>query len=146
MDDAIRGGILTEDEIPAEISDVVGTTGHEWLDTFIHDIVENSYGRDDICMSEPVEKAMLDLRSFMFSRVYTNPVAKGEEGKAVELVKTLYEYYYKHEDLFPRYMLRRLDEGDPWEKVVCDYVSSMTDRFAIARYEDLFIPKSGSVY
>lgn len=146
MDDAIRGGILMPDEVPKDISEVVGRTNGDWIDTFIHDIVENSFDQDDIRMSQPVYRAMMDLRRFMFERVYTNPVAKGEESKAVDLVKTLYEYYLRHEDLFPEYMRRFLEQGQPKEKIVCDYVSSMTDRFAIARYEELFIPKSWSVY
>jgi len=146
MDDAIRGGILTEEDVPQAIRDVAGKTSANWLNTFIHDIVENSYDKNDIQMSAEVFDAMMNLRKFMFERVYTNPVAKGEEGKAVELVKTLYDYYLKNVDLIPRYLTRRMDIGDSKEKVVCDYVSSMTDRFAIARYEDLFIPKSWSVY
>ncbi|WP_026505376.1 deoxyguanosinetriphosphate triphosphohydrolase [Butyrivibrio sp. NC3005] len=146
MDDAIRGRILSESDVPESICKVVGRSIHEWLDTFIHDIVENSYGENDIKMSEEVGEAMLNLRKFMFSHVYTNPVAKSEEGKAVDLVRTLYEYYLKHEDLFPMYLLRLIENGEPKERITCDYVASMTDRFAIARYQDLFIPKSWSVY
>ncbi|MCR5772479.1 MAG: deoxyguanosinetriphosphate triphosphohydrolase [Butyrivibrio sp.] len=146
MDDAIRGGILCPEDVPENISKIVGKTNGEWLDTFIHDIVENSTDKDDIRMSDEVYDAMLELRKFMFARVYTNPVAKGEEGKAVDLVKTLYEYYLHHEDRFPGYLKNLLEKGEPIEKVTCDYVSSMTDRFAIARYEELFVPKSWSVY
>ena len=142
MDDAIRGHILTEDDIPAEIGEVLGYTCGERLDHFIHDIVTNSMGKDDIRMSPPVEDAMKKLRHFMFVRVYQNPKAKGEEGKAEGLVETLYEYYLRHIDLLPKELLELVEQGEYRERIVCDYISSMTDRFAMAQYEELFIPKS----
>ena len=143
MDDAIRGGILTEKDVPKEIGDVIGYTTGERLDHFIHDLVTNSYGKNDIMMSEPVAKAMKDLRRFMFENVYTNKNAKSEEAKAEMLMATLYEYYLKHFDKLPLEMKKLVDKnGDPKERIVCDYVGAMTDRFAIAMYEELYIPKS----
>lgn len=142
MDDAIRGGILTEADVPKSITSVIGETTGERLDHFIHDIVTNSFGRNDICLSEPVEKAMKALREFMFERVYKNPEAKSQESKAEMLVETLYEYYYKRISLLPKELQNLLDAGESKEQVVCDYISSMTDRFAIAKYEELYIPKS----
>ena len=143
MDDAIRGGILTEKDVPKEIGDVIGYTTGERLDHFIHDLVTNSYGKNDIMMSEPVAKAMKDLRHFMFENVYTNQSAKSEEAKAEMLMVTLYEYYLKHFDKLPKDLKNLVDKnGDPKERIVCDYVGAMTDRFAIAMYEELFIPKS----
>ena len=117
MDDDIRGVILT-------------------------DIVSTSYGKNDILMSEPVAEAMKKLRQFMFENVYKNPVAKSEEGKAEVLMETLYQYYMKHVDALPKEFLILLSEGEPRERVVCDYVGAMSDRFAIAQYEEIFIPKS----
>lgn len=142
MDDAIRGGILTEADVPRSITSVIGETTGERLDHFIHDIVTNSFGRNDICLSEPVEAAMKALREFMFERVYKNPEAKSQESKAEMLVETLYDYYYKRISLLPKELLNLLDAGESKEQVVCDYISSMTDRFAIAKYEELYIPKS----
>ena len=143
MDDAIRGGILTERDVPKEIGDVIGYTTGERLDCFIHDLVTNSYGKNDIMMSEPVAKAMKDLRRFMFENVYTNKNAKSEEAKAEMLMETLYEYYLKNFDKLPQEMKNLVDKnGDPKERIVCDYVGAMTDRFAIAMYEELYIPKS----
>ncbi|MBR3807980.1 MAG: deoxyguanosinetriphosphate triphosphohydrolase [Lachnospiraceae bacterium] len=143
MDDAIRGGILTEKDVPKEIGDVIGYTTGERLDHFIHDLVTNSYGKNDIMMSEPVAKAMKDLRQFMFENVYTNKSAKSEEAKAEMLMATLYEYYLKHFDKLPQDLKNLVDKnGDPKERIVCDYVGAMTDRFAIAMYEELYIPKS----
>lgn len=140
-DDAIRGGILKEIDIPKEISSVIGETTGERLDHFIHDIVTNSYGKDDICMSAEVSKAMQKLRQFMFERVYNNPQAKGEEEKAEQLMETLYEYYMQHTFLLPQEYQKMMYDGQKKEQVVCDYVGAMTDRFAIAKYEEIYIPK-----
>ena len=142
MDDAIRGQILTEDDVPAQIKEVLGRTCGERLDCFIHDLVTNSMGKNDICMSPEVEDAMKKLRQFMFVHVYQNPRAKGEEGKAEGIIETLYHYYLNHISLLPQFLLRQLDEGEYRERIVCDHISSMTDRFVLAQYEELFIPKS----
>lgn len=143
MDDALRGRILTEDDVPREIGEVIGFTTGERLDHFIHDLVTNSYGKEEIKMSEPVAQAMTKLRQFMFERVYTNPEAKSQEGKAEMLLESLYTYYCKHLELLPEEYQRLMTEkGEPKERVVCDYVGAMTDRFAIAKYEEIFIPKS----
>ena len=142
MDDAIRGGILREEDVPREIGEVIGYTTGQRLDHFIHDIVIHSKDQADIRMSPSVENAMKKLRSFMFERVYQNPVAKSEEGKAEALIKTLYHYYLDHIDDMPREYLNLISEGEPREKVVCDYVGAMSDRFAIAQYDDIYIPKS----
>lgn len=141
MDDAIRGGILSESDIPKEISSVIGETTGERLDFFIHDLVTNSQEKNNICMSEEVEKAMKNLRAFMFERVYDNRQAKGEEEKAEQLMVTLYEYYKKNTHLLPQEYQRMMYDGEKMERVVCDYVGAMTDRFAIAKYEEIYIPK-----
>lgn len=142
MDDAVRAGILTEDDVPKEIRDVIGSTPSERLDHFVHDIVTNSMGRNDICMSEPIGNAMQAMRQFMTERVYRNSVAKSEEGKAEALMETLYEYFMKHVDEMPEEFIHLLSEGEHREQIVCDYVGSMTDRFAVALYEDIYIPRS----
>lgn len=141
MDDAIRGGILTEDDIPKEISQKIGETTGERLNHFIHDLVTNSQGKNEISLSSPVEEAMKKLRKFMFERVYNNTEAKGEEKKAEQLMETLYEYYMLHTEVLPREYQRMMYDGEKKEQVVCDYVGAMTDRFAIAKYEEIYIPK-----
>ena len=142
MDDAIRGGILTEEDVPLSIRETIGYTTGERLDHFIHDIVTASFGKDDISMSKPVEDAMRDLRKFMFEHVYTNPEAKSEEGKAEILMETLYQYYLEHLEVLPNELLQLVEHGEAKERIVCDYIGAMTDRFAIAKYEELYIPKS----
>ncbi len=145
MDDAVRAGILKESDVPQEIRDVLGSTPGERLDHFIHDIVTNSMDKGDIIMSEPMADAMKKIRQFMFERVYKNPVAKSEEGKAEMLMETLYRHFLKNIDDMPEEFLNLISEGEPRERVVCDYVGAMTDRFAIAMYERIYIPKSWQI-
>lgn len=142
-DDAIRAGILRNEDIPVEICKVIGWTTNDRLDHFIHDIITNSMDKNDICMSKEVDEAMKELRAFMFKRVYTNDKAKAEEKKAENLVKTLYEYYLDHIELLPKeYWLLMESRGELPQRVVCDFVSSMSDRYAINKYHELFIPDS----
>ena len=131
MDDAVRGGILKESDLPKSIGEVLGFTAAQRLDHFIHDISQSPETRE----------AMKDLRAFMFEHVYNNPLAKSEEGKAENLVITLYQYYMDRFDLVPPELVKLLDRGDSKEQIVCDYISAMTDRFAIAKYEEIYIPK-----
>ena len=146
IDDAERAGILQESDFPKELREVLGCTIRERLNTIIHDIVINSMGKPDICNSTEIEQAMKDIRKFMFQRVYTNPVAKSEEGKAENMIEALYEYYVKHLEQLPleyREMMEQRGESVP--RVVCDYISGMTDQFALKKYSEIFIPKSWQV-
>ena len=97
-------------------------------------------------MSEEVDKAMKDMRAFMFVHVYQNKIAKSEESKAEELIATLYDYFYNHMDQLPEELLRLQDRSDTSkEQLICDHISAMSDRYAISLYEDLYIPKSWPV-
>ena len=111
------------------------------LNTLIHDIVENSEGKNEIQMSEPVGKAMKELRKFMFIHVYKNPGAKSEEEKAKHLVITLYEYYRNHVKELPEEYQQLIDKGEEEEQVVCDYVAGMSDRYAIEVFQQLYMPR-----
>jgi len=146
IDDAIRAGILEEEDIPREYREILGFNTKERLNTLIHDIVGHSLGQPDIRMSEKVEHAMQDLRSFMFRSVYTNPTAKGEESKAQNLLEGLFAYYMSHPEEMSEEYCEMLAEGtDPREIVVCDYISGMTDQYAIYKFEEVFVPKAWSV-
>ena len=152
MDDAIRGGILKEKDVPKEIAKAIGATCGQRLDHFIHDTVTFSGGRndivntsestDDVRMSEETAQAMTDMRRFMFERVYQNPIAKAEEGKAETLIETLYYYYLDHIMLLPDFLLDLIERGESKEAVVCDYIGAMTDRFVTAKYQEIYIPKT----
>ncbi|MDD5935262.1 MAG: deoxyguanosinetriphosphate triphosphohydrolase [Clostridiales bacterium] len=147
IDDAIRGQIITEDDIPAEYTDILGHSPRERLNTLIHDIVMNSFGMNDIVMSKPVENAMLGLRQYMFESVYTNPVAKGQEAKAEAMIEQLYEYYLTHYELLPEEYIYMIDvKHEPASRVVCDYIAGMTDRYAVVKFKEIMIPTAWDVY
>lgn len=141
MDDAIRGGILTEDDVPSDIRKVLGDTTGERLDKFIHDIVTNSLGKNDIIMSPEVADAMVQMKEFMYESVYKNPVAKREEGRAKLLISNLYDYYLVHTECLPKELINLIEKGEHEERVVCDHIAAMTDRFAIAKFEEIYIPR-----
>ena len=146
MDDAIRGGILTEEDIPSEIREVLGNSCKERLNTMVHDVITQSMDRPEIRMSEPVGKAMSDLRKFMFENVYLNPKAKGEEDKAVHMIEQLFEYYVKHLEVLPQQYLNALSVSDnSREQIVCDYIAGMTDSYAVKKFEEYFVPESWKI-
>lgn len=139
--DALRAGIIKESDIPKDICNILGHTKSERLNTLIHDAIKNNFGKDDITLSPIMHDALYGLRSFLFQEVYTNPVAKGQEEKAMELVAQLYYYYLKHFERLPAEYVALVEKrGEKKERVVCDYVAGMTDNYAIRIYTDCFIP------
>lgn len=147
IDDAIRGRIITEEEIPKEYTDILGRSSRERLNCLIHDIVMQSDGKNDILMSPEIQQAMQDLRKFMFQSVYTNQVAKGQEAKAENMLLELFEYYLKHLELLPEEYINMIEhQNESQERVVCDYIAGMTDRFAIATFKEISIPNSWNIY
>lgn len=146
MDDAQRARIITEDDIPITLRMLLGYTTRERLNTFVHDIIENSMGKDKIQMSPEIQQALLDLRAIMFQNVYTNKIAKKEEGKAISMLKELYYYYIDHTDKMSEEYIQLLSRGEKKEQVVCDYLSGMTDQYSMYRFREIFIPKSWESY
>ena len=139
IEDAIRAGILSDEEIPWDLKYVLGRTKSQRITTFLTDIIQNS--GEDVVMSPPVQEAYHKLRSFLFEAVYTNPQAKGEEGKAMDIVKRLYAYFQAHPERMPQeYMEIARQEGA--DQGACDYISGMSDRYAVGVFTELFIPKS----
>ena len=145
IDDAIRARVLSEKDIPIEYRKILGTTTRKRLDTLIHNIVTNSLNKNDICMSREVQEAMQGLRKFMFQNVYRNPRAKGEEERAKALLSRLFQYYVEHIDLLPAWYLKMMEQGEKKERIVCDYIAGMTDQYAIAKFEEYFMPKAWQV-
>ena len=163
IDDAIRGHILTEEDIPDTFADVLGHTVRDRLNTIIHDIISCSEGTDDVKMSPAVDEAVRGLRAFMFESVYTNPVAKSQESKAEELIKQLFKFYKKHPEKLPEEFINHIEHGDGktyneehlysdnelkdlrTERAVCDYIAGMTDRYAVMTYQELMVPNSWEV-
>ena len=143
VDDAIRAGVIRENEIPRTYTDILGHSTRERLNTMIHDIVNHSLEKPDIQMSEDVEFAFRGMRKYMFENVYTNPKAKGEEEKAENILKELFRYYMDHpERLSNEYIERMWQTGETQERSVCDYIAGMTDQYAIAKFQEFFVPVS----
>ena len=145
IDDAIRAQILSEDDIPLELRKTLGFTTRERLDHLIHDIIINSMDKDDIVMSQETQQALKDLRIFMFQNVYKNPVAKGEEVKAKAMLEQMFYFYMDHIDQLPDKLLHMLDQGEDKGRVVCDYISGMTDQYAISKFKENFMPQAWQV-
>ena len=144
IDDAIRGGIIYPMDIPVDISQVLGFTHSERINALVVDVIEASRGKDDVLQSPPFREAMHQLREFMFEYVYRNPVAKGEEGKAQDMIRRLFEHYQGHPDELPaEFQEIRAREGV--DRAVCDYIAGMTDKYAVEKFGDLFIPMAWSV-
>ena len=139
IDDAIRAGILTDDDIPKAITDILGHTHRDRVNSLVCDMIHTSREAGAIMLSPNVDKALKDLRSFMFDRVYRNPVAKGEESKAKDMLQRLYEYYITHPEALPEDFQPQLS-FDGMERTVCDYVAGMTDNYAVDKYTEIFIP------
>ena len=139
IDDAIRGRILSESDIPRELSEVLGFTHSQRIATMVKDLIYHSEDKPEISMSPEVLDATLKLRDFLNENVYINPAAKSEEVHAMDMLARLYEYLVKNPDKMPSEFLR--DDGDSIERKVADYIAGMTDRYAINLFEDLFIPK-----
>ena len=146
IDDAIRGRIITEQDIPEEYTSILGNTVKERLNIMIHDIIFNSMDKPEIIMSPDVDHAMRGLRQWMFEHVYKNNIAKSEEGKAQQLIVRLYEFYLNHVELLPEeYLVMMERRNEKKERVVCDYIAGMSDSYAIDKFKELFVPKSWNV-
>ncbi|MBI5100541.1 MAG: deoxyguanosinetriphosphate triphosphohydrolase [Nitrospirae bacterium] len=145
LDDAIRAEVISEADIPEDITKLLGKTHAERIDAMVRDLIYSSLDTDldDLKMSEDLSAATYHLRDFLYERVYESPVIKREFAKAKKIVKDLYEYYLEH-----------VEEtcGDiPSEKrpnrhrMVCDFIAGMTDSFALISYEKIFLPQQWTV-
>jgi dGTPase len=148
LDDAIRAGLLSESEVPEKVRRVLGEGPRERARRLIFGVVEGTHldQRRAIRMNEDVLEALAALRDFLYDRVYDNHEVHGEFEKAQRILAELWEHYHKHEDEFrARWWPKgtRPDEG--LDRAVCDFLSGMTDRYALRAYEDLRLPKRWSV-
>lgn len=141
IDDGIRAGILTEDMLPDYCTEILGRSTRDRINVLIRAIVENSQDKDMIELPAKYEEALYLLRRFMFKDLYTNPVAKSEETKAERLICMLFEEYMENFEKLPNEYIEMIMLGEDKEKVVCDYISGMTDNYAVAVANELFIPK-----
>lgn len=141
IDDAIRAGIITEDDLPEDTKKLLGKTNSERINTMITSVYENSVGKSDVVLGEQVKRATDELRKFMFDVVYVSAAARDEEGRAYAMIEITYGYFKRHTDKLPEFYRERLDVDDV-DTVVSDYISSMTDRYAVYTFENVFVPKN----
>lgn len=139
IDDAERGGILSEENLPPDVRRILGNTKSERINTLVLSAIQNT--KEDVCLEESVQ-AMFDiLHEFMFDRVYTNPVCKSEESKAISMIQQLFSFFCEHPDELPNeYISIAWREGT--ERAVCDYIAGMTDGYALKTFSKYFIPSS----
>ncbi len=140
IDDAIRAGVLSDEQIPESIRLSLGKSHGQRINTLILDLIENSYGKDGISMSDEKFEAFNELRKFMFEKVYLNKEAKKEEARAEYIVESLYNHFLEHPDDMPDERAADYHAGEKQEAVK-DYVASMSDRYAVNIYKEIFIPK-----
>ncbi len=139
IDDAVRAGVMSENDIPVEVRKALGYKKSARINKMVLDVVENS--KDDIVFSPEVQEPFDELHAFMFDKVYTNPLCKGEETKAIEIIKQLYVYFVNHPEQIPdTYRYVTVSEG-PYRSA-CDYIAGMSDRYLLSVYKRIFIPDS----
>ena len=144
IDDAIRAGILTAEDIPKDIAAILGENQRDRINTLVCDVIFTSREAGSICMTPEIQKALADLRSFMFARVYHNPVAKGEESKAKDMLQMLFRFYVDHPEQLPADFQPQLS-FDGLGRTVCDYIAGMTDNYAIEKFNEIFVPSGWNV-
>ncbi|SNX54927.1 deoxyguanosinetriphosphate triphosphohydrolase [Thermoanaerobacterium sp. RBIITD] len=139
IDDAIRGKILTNDDLPQDLIKILGDSHRKRINTMVRDIINNSLDKDDIMMSSDIYKATYSLRDFMFKRVYIGSKAKSEEAKAKKVVEQLFNYFYDNINEMPNEFVE-LSNKYSKERAVADYIAGMTDKYAIIKYKEIFLP------
>ncbi len=146
MDDASRAGLISEDDIPVTLRLALGGSCKERLNALVKDVVESSLGKNGIFQSEQMCKAMQEMRSLMFKNVYTMSAAKTENEKVERMLTALYDYYIKKPQEMSAEYVGLLDKGVDRSRAVCDYISGMTDQYAIHTFNEIFEPRGWSIY
>jgi dGTPase len=140
IDDACRAGILCHEDIPKDLREILGETHSERINTMVTAVIAASTGKNEISMLPEIQTATDRLRTFMFEAVYTNPIAKAQDGRAKEMLGQLFHHFVQHPEKMPE-LYRNNVPTDGVERCVCDFIAGMTDRYAIDTYKDLFIPR-----
>lgn len=141
IEDAIRAGILTERDLPVGCSEILGKTSSLRINNMIINIIENSYDGKGIRMSQEFQESTNCLRNFMFENVYVGSIAKKEESKAESMIKELFLYFLEDPHLLPT-DFQQVVHHDGIERTVLDYIAGMTDRYAVKKFQEIFIPIS----
>ena len=141
IDDACRAGILSEEDIPADVRACLGDRHSKRINTMVSSVIAASMNQPTISMTPEIQTATDTLRAFLFEKVYLNPVAKAEENKSKELVHQLFTYFNEHPERMKPFYYRMVQEGADVRQCVCDFIAGMTDRYAIETYNELFVPR-----
>jgi dGTPase len=140
IDDALRAGVLREEDLPRGPIAVLGVSGSQRIDTLVHDMVEESERAGDIVQGAEAGAAMRALREFMFERVYLGSAVRAEHERIAEVVRRLFEHYTEHPELLPPAVDAAAEEGVA--RRVTDYLAGMTDRYCIREYTELQVPRA----
>ena len=141
-DDAIRAGLITEAEVPADVRHVLGRTRGQWIGRMVRDLVFNSQEQPVVQLSDEVRVALNVLKDFLTERVYRGPASAPEMQKAQRLLKALFAYYLDHPEEVSEEYRALMTQGEPVARVVGDFLAGMTDRYAIRLAESVFVPRT----
>jgi dGTPase len=141
IDDAIRAGVITQDDLPQDCLEVLGKSHRERINRMVKDVILNSVEKSPVTMSIPVRNATQELRKFLFDTVYFGEYQQLEREKAKRLIKELYQFFLENLDIFEKEYRVNFYHQDT-DIIVCDFISGMTDRYAMAIYRKYFIPFS----
>lgn len=141
FDDSIRSGMLTRNDLPSAVSRIFGKTTAEMITVMVSDMILSSLNKPQIIQTEEIAAGMDIFRNFMFERIYNSTQLARERDKAVYVIKTLYDYFYKNQDKLPQEYQKR---SDVWgrETTTADYISGLTDRYAVQMFENIFVPST----
>lgn len=143
LDDAMRAGIVTQNDVPEIVRDRIGTRNSQRINSIILDVIQNSQN-GSISLSAPMQEAFDQFHDFMYEAVYLNQKAKGEEHKVINIIEGIWEYYIMHPEKLPG-DYREIQETESLERAVCDYISGMTDGYAMEIFSKIFIPAAWTV-
>lgn len=141
IDDAVRAGVMKNEDIPAHLCTILGETKSKRIGTLVLSAIETTQDTDVAALAPGITEAFDELHRFMFANVYTNPLCKSEESKVHTLILSLYDFFVNHPERLPEFF-RTIAESEGIGRAVCDYISGMSDRYAKNVYTALFIPKS----
>ena len=146
IDDAIRAGLLSVDDLPKESIEILGRSTRDRINFLIRDVVHSSLDKDDICMTPHVKEAMYDLRQYMYDTIYMSQLQLKERKKIALILEDLYDHYRADESRLPDEYRKLISQGESVDRAALDFVACMTDRYAMNQYRRLFLPDSWAVY
>ncbi|MBR2377487.1 MAG: deoxyguanosinetriphosphate triphosphohydrolase [Clostridia bacterium] len=141
VEDALRAGLITIDGMPSSVIKHLGKTSTERINSMINAVYNESYNKDKVTVNGEISNVLTEFREFMFEKVYNTDAARGEEEKAYKMLTSIYEYFMANESKLPTPYKKLLDTYSK-EQVICDYISGMTDRYAVSIMKSIFIPEN----